>query len=66
MEIELDQDDMKKISLDRSGVRHEHGREGFYFYLGPVCVNFYDERDAERLAVKILNRKGYEIELKGE
>lgn len=44
--------------VDRSGIRHDHGREGFVFVLDDVAFEFEDEADVVKLAKACLERLG--------
>ncbi len=60
--MKLSISDNCEISVDRSGSRQDHGREGFDISIadegGSIRIHFYDEADAVKLAHLILDREG--------
>ncbi len=56
----LDRDDCDNARVDRDGVLNDAGHQGFEIYLNGMTIRFADERDAERLAHRVLSRLGVE------
>jgi hypothetical protein len=58
MKLTIESYDLDNLHVDRDSIRHDHGREGFYFHIGGIEFYFKDEADAEKLAKAILDRLG--------